>query len=51
VVALDLRGFGESDKPQEVEQYAMTEIAHDISETITYLGKFWIQLLAQLFIL
>ena len=39
VVALDMRGFGESDKPQEMEAYAMTEITHDISETIMYLGE------------
>ena len=30
VVAPDLRGFGESDKPQEVEAYRITTIARDV---------------------
>ncbi|MFN2465144.1 MAG: alpha/beta fold hydrolase [Candidatus Dormibacteria bacterium] len=38
VVAPDLRGFGESDKPQEVEAYAMGEILDDLRAILRTLG-------------
>ena len=39
VVALDLRGFGESDKPNGIENYSITAVTEDISETIAALGE------------
>lgn len=38
VVALDLRGYNESDKPQAVEAYAMRELMEDVKGVITGLG-------------
>jgi pimeloyl-ACP methyl ester carboxylesterase len=38
VVAPDLRGLGESDKPQEVERYRMTTIAKDVVAILDHLG-------------
>jgi epoxide hydrolase 4 len=38
VVALDLRGYNESDKPKELEAYAMKELLKDIEGVITGLG-------------
>ncbi|MEC4806010.1 MAG: alpha/beta hydrolase [Jaaginema sp. PMC 1079.18] len=38
VVALDLRGYNESDKPQEVEAYRMAELIRDVEAVITGLG-------------
>lgn len=38
VVALDLRGYNESDKPSELEAYSMTELMKDIEGVIKGLG-------------
>jgi pimeloyl-ACP methyl ester carboxylesterase len=38
VVALDLRGYNDSDKPQAVEAYAMKELIEDVKGVITELG-------------
>jgi epoxide hydrolase 4 len=38
VVALDLRGYNESDKPQEVEAYSILELLKDIKGVIKGLG-------------
>lgn len=38
VVALDLRGYNDSDKPTAVEAYAMPELVNDITGVITQLG-------------
>lgn len=38
VVALDLRGYNESDKPEGVSAYAMPELVRDIQGVITGLG-------------
>jgi pimeloyl-ACP methyl ester carboxylesterase len=38
VVALDLRGYNESDKPAELEAYQMTELMKDVAGVIKGLG-------------
>jgi pimeloyl-ACP methyl ester carboxylesterase len=38
VVAPDLRGHGDSDKPQEVEAYHLTTIANDVVAILDHLG-------------
>ncbi|MBF2021585.1 MAG: alpha/beta hydrolase [Hydrococcus sp. C42_A2020_068] len=38
VVALDLRGYNESDKPKEIEAYATTELLKDVEGVIKGLG-------------
>jgi epoxide hydrolase 4 len=38
VVALDLRGYNESEKPKEVEAYRMQELIRDVEGVITGLG-------------
>src|SRR5689334_3234348 len=38
VAALDLRGFGGSDKPQALEAYAVTQLAADVAGVIDALG-------------
>lgn len=38
VVAVDLRGYNNSDKPSSVNDYSMAELVRDISELITGLG-------------
>jgi pimeloyl-ACP methyl ester carboxylesterase len=37
-VALSLRGYAESDKPKNVEDYAMAKLINDVKETIEFLG-------------
>ena len=39
VVALDMRGYGESDKPRGISQYTQDELAEDIRQLIEGLGK------------
>ena len=38
VVALDLRGYNDSDKPQDVDAYVMEELIRDIEGVIKGLG-------------
>ena len=38
VVALDLRGYNDSDKPESVEAYAMSDLVEDVRGVITGLG-------------
>ena len=38
VVAVDLRGYNDSDKPQDVRDYGMAELIQDITGVITGLG-------------
>ncbi|MDY7013354.1 MAG: alpha/beta hydrolase [Cyanobacteriota bacterium] len=38
VVALDLRGYNESEKPQEIEAYRMQELMRDVEGVISGLG-------------
>ncbi len=38
VVAIDLRGYNESEKPQDVNAYAMTELVKDVEGVIRGLG-------------
>lgn len=39
VVALDLRGYGDTDKPEGVANYGMELLVKDLDEVITALGK------------
>ena len=39
VVALDLRGYNRSDKPEGVDQYAMPLLAADVAAVIRHLGE------------
>lgn len=39
VVAVDLRGYGESDKPKGVAQYKMPLLVEDVRQLIEALGK------------
>lgn len=39
VVALDLRGYNESDKPKGVESYAMPLLVADVSAVLRHLGR------------
>ncbi|ELS01592.1 putative hydrolase or acyltransferase of alpha/beta superfamily [Xenococcus sp. PCC 7305] len=38
VVALDLRGYNKSDKPQDIKAYAIAELVKDVKDVITGLG-------------
>lgn len=38
VVALDLRGYGDSEKPPKIEDYRLEELATDVKELIYHLG-------------
>ena len=38
VVALDLRGYNDSDKPSDINAYALSELVKDVSGVITGLG-------------
>lgn len=38
VVALDLRGFNESDKPKEVHSYKIANVIADLKAFVEYLG-------------
>uniref|UniRef100_A0A914YEZ3 AB hydrolase-1 domain-containing protein n=1 Tax=Panagrolaimus superbus TaxID=310955 RepID=A0A914YEZ3_9BILA len=51
VVAVDLRGYGDSDKPEGVENYNLNEIVHDVELFIEALGKknFFIQNITNIF--
>jgi pimeloyl-ACP methyl ester carboxylesterase len=39
VVAIDLRGYNESDKPEGVEQYAMPQLVADVKAVVEHFGK------------
>ncbi len=39
VVAIDLRGYNKSDKPEGVESYAMPELVGDVKAVIEHFGK------------
>jgi len=39
VVAIDLRGFNKSDKPEGVENYTMTKLVGDVEAVIKHFGK------------
>ena len=36
---MDLRGYGESDKPQRVSDYELLTLVNDIKEVVEALGK------------
>ncbi len=38
VVAIDMRGYGESDKPKDRRAYDLSELTSDVSEVIKALG-------------
>lgn len=39
VVAVDMRGYGDSDKPQELDAYEVPVMVQDIKELVTALGE------------
>ena len=39
VVAIDMRGYGESDVPQSTESYRFDYLVTDIKDIVEYLGK------------
>jgi len=39
-VAVDMRGYGDSDKPQELENYALDYLVEDVPSLIRKLGWF-----------
>ena len=39
VIALDMRGYGESDKPKGISQYKIDLLAEDVKQLIDGLGK------------
>ena len=39
VVAIDLRGYNESDKPEGVENYAMPKLVGDVKAVVEHFGK------------
>jgi epoxide hydrolase 4 len=39
VVALDMRGYGETERPVEVEEYRIEKLARDVTELIDLLGQ------------
>lgn len=39
VVALDMRGYGDSDKPQKLENYALDNLIEDTPAVIKALGE------------
>jgi hypothetical protein len=39
-VAVDMRGYGDSDKPAALEDYKMPRLVNDIKEIIEALGKY-----------
>jgi len=40
VVAVDMRGYGSSDKPSGVENYALPVLAADVKNILVSLGKY-----------
>jgi epoxide hydrolase 4 len=42
VVAIDQRGFGESDKPQKLSDYNVDEMVEDLRQLVRKLGKFYL---------
>ena len=39
VVAIDMRGYGDSDKPSHISKYKMEKLVKDVKQIITALGK------------
>jgi pimeloyl-ACP methyl ester carboxylesterase len=39
-VAVDMRGYGDSDKPAALEEYKMVHLVNDIKEIIEALGMY-----------
>lgn len=39
VVAVDMRGYGDSDKPKQLEAYEITQLIRDVRELVTSLGR------------
>lgn len=39
VVAIDLRGYNKSDKPEGVESYAMSKLVGDVKAVVEHFGK------------
>ena len=39
VVALDMRGYGETERPMQVEEYGIEKLARDVTELIDSLGQ------------
>lgn len=40
VVAIDQRGYGESEKPNGIDEYTLKKLMSDIKQIISALGKF-----------
>lgn len=39
VVAVDMRGYGDSEKPKQLEAYEITQLIRDVRELVTTLGR------------
>ena len=39
-VAIDMRGYSESDAPKGIKQYTVDKLTADVKEVITQLGKY-----------
>ena len=41
MVAIDLRGYGDSSKPLKIDAYTLDELAGDLAEFVEGMGKSW----------
>jgi Predicted hydrolases or acyltransferases (alpha/beta hydrolase superfamily) len=39
-VAIDMRGYGDSEKPSGVEHYAMDHLVNDVKQVVEALGSY-----------